>query len=51
MERKVRVRFAPSPNGPGVSILQDSYGGLRDAFGIRNPKDYWFASNYALKNL
>ena len=38
-------------NGPGVSILQDSYGGLRDAFGIRNPKDYWFASNYALKNL
>lgn len=38
-------------NGPGVSLLQDCYGGIRQKFGITNPRAYWFSENYALKDL
>lgn len=38
-------------NGPGVSILQDHYGGLREILGIDNPRKYWFREDYTLKNI
>lgn len=38
-------------NGPDISILQDCNGGLRNEFEIGSPKDFWFSTNYSLKNL
>lgn len=35
---------------PGVGIIQDWYGGIRDDLKI-NPKDWWYKSNYTLKNI
>ncbi len=35
---------------PGVGIVQDWYGGIRDYFGI-TPKDWWYQSKYTIKNL
>lgn len=37
-------------NGPGMSIVQDTYGGLRDTFGIDNPRRYWFRADFTLRN-
>lgn len=37
-------------NAPGIGIIQDCYGGIRDALHI-NPKDWWYQSNYTIKNL
>lgn len=37
-------------NGPGMGILQDHYGGLRDTFGIDEPRKYWFRENFTLRN-
>jgi hypothetical protein len=35
---------------PGVGIIQDWYGGIRDDLKI-NPKDWWYKSKYTLKNI
>ena len=37
-------------NAPGLNIIQDCYGGLRDGLNIQ-PKKWWYRSNYYLKNL
>ena len=37
-------------NAPGIGIIQDCYGGIRDDLQI-NPKDWWYKSDYTLKNL
>ena len=37
-------------NAPGIGIIQDCYGGIRDDLKI-NPKDWWYQSNFTLKNL
>jgi len=37
-------------NAPGLNIIQDCYGGIRDDLKI-NPKDWWYKSNYTIKNL
>lgn len=37
-------------NAPGIGIIQDCYGGIRDDLKI-NPKDWWYKSNYTIKNL
>lgn len=35
---------------PGFGIVQDCYGGARDDLKI-NPKDWWYQSNYTIKNV
>ncbi len=35
---------------PGVGIVQDCYGGIRDDLKI-TPKDWWYKKNYTIKNL
>ncbi len=35
---------------PGVGIVQDCYGGIRDDLKIV-PKEWWYKSNYTIKNL
>jgi hypothetical protein len=37
-------------NAPGIGIVQDCYGGIRDDLKL-NPKDWWYKSNYTIKNL
>ena len=37
-------------NAPGIGIIQDCYGGIRDDLKI-DPKDWWYKSNYTIKNL
>jgi hypothetical protein len=37
-------------NAPGISIIQDCYGGIRDDLKI-TPKNWWYQSNYTIKNL
>jgi hypothetical protein len=37
-------------NAPGIGIIQDCYGGIRDDLNI-NPRDWWYQSNYTIKNL
>ena len=37
-------------NAPGLNIIQDCYGGLKDDLKI-NPNDWWYKSNYTIKNL
>lgn len=37
-------------NAPGIGIIQDCYGGIRDDLKI-NPKDWWYKTNYTIKNL
>ena len=37
--------------GAGLEFLQDCHGGVRDAYGIVNPKKYWYHSQYTLKDL
>lgn len=37
-------------NGPGINIVQDYYGGIRDVLKI-NPKDWWYNSKFTLKEL
>lgn len=37
-------------NGPGMGIIQDHYGGLRDTFGIDRPRRYWFREDFTLRN-
>lgn len=35
---------------PGQDFVQDCYGGIRDDLKI-NPKDWWYQSNYTIKNV
>jgi hypothetical protein len=35
---------------PGFNMVQDCYGGARDDLKI-NPKDWWYQSNYTIKNI
>ena len=37
-------------NAPGLNIIQDCYGGLKDDLKII-PKDWWYKSKYTIKNL
>jgi hypothetical protein len=37
-------------NKPDMAGIQDSYGGIRDDLNI-NPKDWWYQSNFTIKNL
>jgi hypothetical protein len=37
--------------GAGLQSLQDNYGGVRKAYGIDNPKKYWYNDNFTLKDL
>lgn len=37
-------------NAPGIGIIQDCYGGIRDDLKIY-PKDWWYKTNYTIKNL
>jgi hypothetical protein len=37
-------------NKPDMAGIQDSYGGIRDDLKI-NPKDWWYQSNFTIKNL
>jgi hypothetical protein len=37
-------------HAPGISIIQDCYGGMRDVMKI-NPNDLWYKSNFTIKNL
>lgn len=37
--------------GAGLEYLQDCHGGVRRAYGIENPRKYWYSSNYAIKDL
>jgi len=37
-------------NAPGIGIIQDCYGGIRDDLKI-NPRDWWYKTNYTIKNL
>lgn len=37
-------------NGPGINIVQDFYGGIRDVLKI-NPKDWWYNSKFTIKEL
>jgi hypothetical protein len=37
-------------NKPDMAGIQDSYGGILRDFNV-NPKDWWYQSNYTLKNL
>lgn len=37
--------------GAGLQSLQDNYGGVRKAYGIENPKKYWYNKNFAIKDL
>ncbi len=37
--------------GAGLEFLQDCHGGVREAYGILNPKDYWFNEKYVIKDL
>lgn len=38
-------------NGPGISILQDFYGGVKNHFNINSPTDFWYSKNYGIKDL
>lgn len=35
---------------PDIGLIQDCYGGMRDDFNI-TPKDWWYKSNYTIKDL
>ncbi|MGQ1909566.1 sugar-transfer associated ATP-grasp domain-containing protein [Marinifilum sp. RC60d5] len=37
--------------GAGLQSLQDNYGGVRKAFGVDNPKTYWYSKNYGIKDM
>jgi hypothetical protein len=37
--------------GAGLEYLQDCHGGVREAYGIDNPKTYWSSSRFAIKDL
>lgn len=37
-------------NGPSIEILQDHYGGLRELFGIDDPRSLWLRKDYTLRN-
>jgi len=37
--------------GAGLEYLQDSHGGVREAYEIDDPKKYWFYSNYSLRDI
>lgn len=37
--------------GAGLQSLQDNHGGVREAFGIDEPKKYWYNNNFAIKDL
>jgi hypothetical protein len=37
--------------GAGLEYLQDSHGGVRKAYGIDDPKKYWYNSKFAIKDL
>lgn len=37
--------------GAGLEYLQDCHGGVRQAYGIDNPKRYWYSKTYAIKDL
>jgi hypothetical protein len=37
-------------NSPDMGMIQDFYGGVRDGLQIK-PKDWWYQSNYTIKNL
>lgn len=37
--------------GAGLEYLQDCHGGVREAYGITNPKNYWTSTKFAIKDL
>lgn len=37
--------------GAGLEYLQDSHGGVREAYEIDDPKKYWYYPNFALKDI
>jgi hypothetical protein len=37
--------------GAGLEFLQDCHGGVREAYGIDNPRKYWYSDKYAIKDL
>lgn len=37
--------------GAGLEFLQDCHGGVRKAYGIENPRKYWYSSKFAIKDL
>jgi hypothetical protein len=37
-------------NAPGIGIVQDCYGGVRDDLKIK-PEDWWYKTNFTIKNL
>ncbi len=37
--------------GAGLEYLQDSHGGVRKAYGIENPKKYWYNDRFVVKDL
>ncbi len=37
--------------GAGLEYLQDCHGGVREAYGIENPKKFWYSNRYAIKDL
>lgn len=36
---------------PGPHSLQDCFGGARELFGIKKPKEYWYSSNFVMKDV
>lgn len=36
---------------PGLEYLQDSHGGVRQAYGILNPKSFWSNSSFAVRDV
>ncbi|MGM0647334.1 MAG: sugar-transfer associated ATP-grasp domain-containing protein [Bacteroidota bacterium] len=37
--------------GAGLQSLQDTHGGVRNAYGINDPKEFWYNNNFTLKDL
>lgn len=37
--------------GAGLQSLQDNYGGVRKAFGVDNPKKFWYSNSYGIKDM
>lgn len=36
---------------PGLEYLQDCHGGIREVFGIDNPKDFWVSEKFSVREL
>ncbi|WP_158868834.1 sugar-transfer associated ATP-grasp domain-containing protein [Maribellus comscasis] len=35
---------------PGLHSLQENFGGVREAFGIKNPKSYWYSTKFIMQD-